>query len=854
MKNHFRFWIVCGSLLWGCMCNTWAETEASTANISKPTPEWLVRDGKFLGEIVVAAGCDIDELSAAQELTDWIRKVCGTEEVNLRIERPSDSLATRGIFVGKTRAAANANIKPPQAGFESYAIVPQGAAVFIVGKTPAATHHAVAKFLTRTFGVEFVFPGADGVEWLPLRTVEFPKKSFSCVPAWTWRNIGVRGEENMLWARNLGFGVLPQFSHNLFRIFTPEVYEEYPELAPLCFGKISNRRRGGYAPQANLAHPQAETLALEAAREYFAEHPEAPMFSLGINDCSSWDESSDAEEIYGTEPMSWFRNRPNRSDYFWRFVDRVARKSAEETGFSDKKISAIAYLDCQDTPTFPLSKNVFPVLCADRANWVFPQFEADDKALMERWEKSGVEAWGIYDYYYGNPFFFPRIFFEAQAKSLKFAYDHGARLFYAEIFPQIPWDAPKIWLLAKLLENPKANPDDELENFYSLAYGKAATPMKQFFELFEKKWREQGGQCRWIKGWRNENSALIPGDVSGAAELLSKARNCFPEEPQDPRERRIVARIENAQCYWERSRAFEKSYRAREALEIASRNLKTPQQIKSVLASPAWHYEKIYDDAAWLQQHEGRGFAPCQMRISDPRPTAFVRVVDALRALPRSPERLEAEELLARVLAEMPQENTDRRLLRKLLLGLRSCPVFSEDFEPAYLRNPKDGELERKERFAAQDPNGWRKGKTLKAPKTLSLLLAPGEHLFCGESAEAYSGEGALKISGGGDSTELMRSIAVSPGTRIAASIYARGKTAIGGTNGLVLLWKDAGGRLIGEREFMRLPRECTESWQRFIVTGTAPENAVAAEVFIGGGLGDVDDFMLYDNLEVFAF
>lgn len=826
-----------------------AASEAGTVSV-----EWLVRDGVLNGDVVVPADFDMDELSAAQELADWICRVCGTEQVNLRIEQDADLTSPRGIFVGNTRAAAQARVKAPQEGAESYTIVPQGEAVFIVGKTSEATHHATAKFLTRELGVEFVFPGKDGAEWARRRSIAFPKKSLVYVPAWTWRNIGVHGEDVILWKKNLGFGSLPQFSHNLYNVFTPEVYEAYPELAPLCFGKKENSRRGGYAPQANLAHAQAEAVALEAARNYFSENPEAPMFSLGINDSFSWDESADAEKIYGNAPMRWFRNVPNRSDYFWRFVDRVARAGAEDSVCAGKKISAIAYLDCQDAPSFPLAQNVFPVLCADRANWVFPEFEAEDKALMTRWAKSGVEAWGIYDYYYGNPFFFPRIFFEKQSESLKFAYKNGARLFYAEVFPQIPWDAPKIWVLAKLLENPEADFAAELENFYAIAYGKAAAPMREFFALFEKKWREQGGQCRWIKAWRNENSALIPGDVPEAAEWLEKARECFPREPKEARERRIVARIEAAQCYWARSLAFEKSFRAREALEIASRNLKNAEQIRALMELPGWHYEKIYNDEAWLKKHEGLGFAPCQMRISDPRPTAFIRLFQALRALPRSPERLELENQLARLLESMPRENTDPALLRALQLALRGKPVFAENFEPVYERNPQHGEPERKTRFVAKAPGGWRKGKTIDAPETLTLLPSPGEHLFCGETDEAYAGESALKIAGGGNRVELMRRFRVEPGTRLAASVYARGNTAIGGTNGLVLVWKDAGGRLVGEREFMRLPRACTETWQRFVIAGTAPENAAFAEVFIGGGLGAREDFMLFDELEVFAF
>lgn len=814
--------------------------------------KFLVRDGTFFGEIFVADDCSMDELVAAQDLAHWIGKVCGIENPSVRLESFAGRENPAGIFVGKTQAAAREGIRPEAFGPEAFAVSSTGNALYLVGANGMATRHAAAKLLTKYFGVEFVFPGEDGAEWTPKTQVKFPAEDEVYTRAWTWRNIGVQGDENEAWAAHLGFGVRPVISHNLYTIFTPEVYKEHPQLAPKSFGKVNARRRGGYAPQPNLANPLAETIALDAAKNYFAENPGAPMFSVGINDCLSWDESEETATLYGSAPMRWFRNLPNRSDYFWRFAERVATALAG-TEFSDKKISAIAYLDCQDAPTFPLSENVFPVLCADRSLWVFPQFAEEDKALMRRWGESGVEAWGIYDYYYGNPFLFPRIFFGAQAESLRYAHDNGARLFYAEVFPQVPFDAPKIWLLSRLLENPKANPKAELKRFCELAYGKAAAPMYEFFSLCEKNWREQGGQCRWIKAWRNENSTHLFRVEAECEDWLKKARACFPDAPDDARERRIVARLDLTRIHLERAKKFAESFRAREKLELCSQDLSESENLELVLGSPAWNFEKIYSDTVWTEAFPDVGFAPCQMRESDPRATVFIRLTEALRGKARSPERLLAEKRLAEILdSEMPE--VDGKTLRKLVPALAGAPIFREGFETIEVRNPETGEIETQSCFVPVNGDGWRAGKTIAGPATLRLKTAPAENLFCGETDETVFGNTALKIAGNCETTELSRRFPVNAGTRLAATVQARGKTSVGATVGLALVWKDARGNLVGEREFVRLACGETADWERFVVAGTAPENAAYGEICLGAGLFAPGDYVCFDELEIFEF
>ena len=376
--------------------------------VEPPRERFLARNGRVFAKIYLSAdGAKSGEISAALDVAEWLARVAGAKAeipVETEIENPR-SLADvpTGIYVGATRLAARLGIFAPAGLGETCVVETRGNAVFIVGKTPAATRIAAGEFLRRVLGVDFVWPGDDGAEWTPLGEIPFPRGSFSIVPAFAWRLVGVR---DAAWSAHLGFGALPQFSHNLGAVFSKEIYAERPELAPEVFGARRPNFSGGYAPQPNLTSAAALDVAVAAAEKFFEKNPDAPLFSLGINDATNWDESAASEEAYGA--LSFFRNLPNRSDYYYGFVNRAAEKI--EAACPGKGVGVIAYMDVQNAPSFPVRGNVVPVLCADRSMWVFPEFKREDKALIRRWARSGAELWGVYDYYYGSPFLFPRLF------------------------------------------------------------------------------------------------------------------------------------------------------------------------------------------------------------------------------------------------------------------------------------------------------------------------------------------------------------------------------------------------------------------------------------------------------------
>lgn len=817
---------------------------------------FLARNGRVFGKIFLSSSeVTPGDMSAALDLSAWLTRVAGSKTPVPVETEPEDpkSLAEMptGIYIGNTAAAEKLGIFAPVGDGETYLVETRGNAVFIVGKTPMATRIAVGEFLRRILGIEFVWPGDDGAEWTPLNEIPFPRVRIENVPAFAWRLVGTRDDD---WNVHLGFGELPRYSHNLGNIFNKAVYAENPEVAPEVFGKKYTDYTGYYAPQPNLKNPAAIDITLAAAEAFFEKNPEAPMFALGINDTTNWDESVESEKAYG--PISFYRNLPDRSNYYYDYVNRAADAVRRLNG---KSVGAIAYMDVQNTPDFPVRKNVVSVLCADRSMWVFPKFKAEDKALIRRWARSGAEVWGVYDYYYGSPFLFPRLFFKEQAEAIKFVRKQGGKIFYAECGAVVAFDAPKVWLASQLFKNPDADPEKILFEYYAKTFGAAATAMKDFYDYCCAVWKNQGGQCRWIKGWNNENSIEIfpPEKLAHARSLLRKAFESLPkfadEDTRPPRERRILSRLHEISAALTRAEKFSESYFARKALDAAPAD--SFESAVFALKSPAWRYEEIYNDADFSSLPHRAGIAA--YAISDPRPAALLRVRNFLKNTKNPEERAQLNRMAERIFgkaqrsravivesnADVPSlSETDARL-RLILESLAAAdanPGMTERFEA--------------EDFVAYHPGDWRAGKHLAYPGGWRCIVAASEKTEMSASSDApHGGNAAFRIAGECERVELARSSRISPGKKVLAQVYARGNVSVGSVSYLGIEFLDAKGKLISLTS-ASLPVGKTEDWRKLVAAGEAPARTDSVRICLYVGLQGPGDESFFDDLTVTVF
>lgn len=210
------------------------------------------------------------------------------------------------------------------------------------------------------------------------------------------------------------------FSHNLAAVFPRSLYDQHPEFFPFVAGRRPEPQMNPVNWNPDLARPDVAAHAAEVARDYFAAHPEASSFSLGVNDALIFGESPElialtrkaggqmaeagrrgtegegqkAEAVHNVSPPSsvigpptlpnrWFRDRPDYSDLVFTFMNRAAEDLSHT--HPDKYLGALAYYWAENVPDFPVQPQVLPFLTSDRSQGYDPAARAEEFALQEKW-------------------------------------------------------------------------------------------------------------------------------------------------------------------------------------------------------------------------------------------------------------------------------------------------------------------------------------------------------------------------------------------------------------------------------------------------------------------------------------
>jgi hypothetical protein len=222
---------------------------------------------------------------------------------------------------------------------------------------------------------------------------------------------------------------------------------------------------------------------------------------------------------------------------------------------------------------------VVPFVTADRSQSYDLSFQREEFDLQRRWgaamgakqdaaangsSRSPRPRLGLYDYIYGYGFLVPRVPLHAFAEHIRHAHSVGFTDYYGESSRNWGLDGPMPWVIAQLLQNPGADTDRLLEEYYTQYFQTAREPMRQFFALCEKQWMQQSGPPYWLKHYRNDSQAgLFPLPVRRELRaLLDKAAS----DAVTPVVRQRVAYVSDAFGVTERFCSFQE---ARAELSVA---------------------------------------------------------------------------------------------------------------------------------------------------------------------------------------------------------------------------------------------------------------------------------------------
>lgn len=500
-----------------------------TGIISPPIA--LTKDGKPLGEIVVAAGSSETDNIAAGELQRWLKEITGAELPI--VNAPTDTAQVK-IFLGRHFAKPRyADDLKALAGSDGYAVRTEGKNIHIFGSIPKGTLNGVFSFIENNTDLIWARPHPDyGTIFSPRKNLEIVWADALERPAgllrgwlpnlggeldfWLWsdrnRNNLVTGsnEHNSQWGDIIELGG----GHNL-QTFIPKGDPQY-------FPTIKGEKPAElsiWKHQICMSVPDLEKTYAQNALQYISEKgpPGLEVFNIKIED--NWGvcecEKCVAPITLADGSVLRIEDPAFRSTQFFRFLNKVT--SLVNKTFPNLKIQTYAYFFTSTPPKEALNPNIKILFC--------PYVRKDHRTplcspINDHWWKM-LKAWGqatpnvvIREYFgilnEGRPVA------EVVAFDVRNALKLNVRSFGSEINPDFVrkwWDdvmrgggdefdvnMMDYWIVNRLYWNPNAKVEDLRKYFLRRTFREAAPEMEKFFGTIREHWYTQRGASTWGSG------------------------------------------------------------------------------------------------------------------------------------------------------------------------------------------------------------------------------------------------------------------------------------------------------------------------------------------------------------------
>lgn len=472
---------------------------ASSAVVFAVTPFTITSGGVGYYNIVLCDNATTVEQTAANELQTYIYKVTG---VTLAIVGESGA-QDKSFMVGPTAFAIANGVNPT--GSEQWAIKNVGNKIIVTGGRTRGTLYAVYHLLEDEIGVRWWNLKEEYVPNLPTLTISNPIDK-SGTPAFGYRcifdattDIGQNTtgpqKDNLFFVRNRlngGFGEipaeyggsvsfgLPSHVHTMGLMLPPEqYYASHPEYYALVDGE---RRRNG---QLCLTNSNVKSLIIQKTLDNIAASyadadskglPRPTMFSITPNDAQGLCQSPDCLAQ---------RNSYGDSGYILNFVNDVAQ--AVEATYPEVKIDTLAYWYFIDPPTGGVTprSNVQIRYANVGRDIIHPLMHINNTSVrskLESWRSITSNDLIFWDYavnYNPNP---PMPTMYNKKQDYQYLRSIGVNGVFEEQEGTTVNDMQdmKVWMEAKLMENPNLDTNTLITDFTDKYYGAAGSYIRDY--------------------------------------------------------------------------------------------------------------------------------------------------------------------------------------------------------------------------------------------------------------------------------------------------------------------------------------------------------------------------------------
>ncbi len=461
----------------------------------------LVGPGASPAAIVTGASATKAEQTAARELSAYLTKVTGSV-FSIVSESDAAGGGTR-IYVGPTAYAEQQGLDAATLGPEEWVIRTVGDSLVLVGGRPRGTLYAVYHFLEDVVGVHWWNPYEESVPTEPVLGVN--ALDLRGQPAFRYRDIysmyghdgGRFAARNRLnrdgdtpilaeYGGSMSYGP-PAHCHTFYRYIPPETYfAAHPEWFSLVDGKRDANEKQLCLTNAELRavfldklKTNITTSRTEAER---AGQPAPSVFSVTQNDCGGMCQCPACHAIAKAEE--------SEAGPLLDFVNHLADAIKDE--YPGVCIDTLAYSMTQKPPkSIKPRDNVIIRLCDTGSNFTKPVTDPENTQFRDyllSWSAiaKNLRVWDYavtYAPHYGLPM--PSV--HTYPIDYSFYAGHNVEGVLTEHEYAILADMRdfKIWMMLKMLEDPKRDYATLVSQFLDGFYGAASGPIREYLDCLE---------------------------------------------------------------------------------------------------------------------------------------------------------------------------------------------------------------------------------------------------------------------------------------------------------------------------------------------------------------------------------
>ncbi len=447
-------------------------------------------------KVVLPKSATAVEQNAAKELITYVGKMTGKT-----IETVTEGAAVdAGIYVGDTAFAKANNVTYPASEYhEGWAIKAVDGNLVLCGGEARGALYAVYHLLEDVLGVHW---WCCDEEFVPSANPLVPRNyAASGAPAFKYRDIhpgALHRMENMFMVRNrlngwctnatADFGGYESFGSPVyvhsFNYYVPDsMFEEHPDWFSLIDGKRTESSQLCMTNPDLIAYMKSELLRyidldIEKAKQKGTARPR--WYSLCPNDRDKFCQCEACQAVIKEQGMS---------GYLLNFVNEIA--SVVEDKYPEIMVDTLAYWHYMELPKGDIkpAKNV-QMRFAENLMDITHSFAHPNnvKALSYLKDWAAVTQKGqlfVWDYAVNHGINGVTPTMHKYSEHLRTIFEAGATGYFCELQSPIGadfWDM-KMWLNAKLLEDPYQDYDVLMDTFLNGYYGAAGPYVRKYLDL-----------------------------------------------------------------------------------------------------------------------------------------------------------------------------------------------------------------------------------------------------------------------------------------------------------------------------------------------------------------------------------